>query len=128
MTLFGPHGPASRIPGETPAKPVWRVAAMQHVLSVSDSSFARDVIQSPVPVLVRFWARWCTPGQSTDAIVATLSREWAGRVTVVSVDTDASPLTTTTYCADHLPTYLLSQNGEPVNIAIIAMTENRRMP
>ncbi len=117
MTLFadeaGPHGPASRIPGETPAKPVWRVAAMQHVLSVSDSSFARDVIQSPVPVLVRFWARWCTPRRSTDAIVATLSREWAGRVTVASVDTDASPLTTA-YCADHLPTYLLFQNGEPV--------------
>ena len=79
MTLFadfadfadeaGPHGPASSIPGETPAKPVWRVAAMQHVLSVSDSSFARDVIQSPVPVLVRFWARWSTPSRSTDAIV-----------------------------------------------------------
>lgn len=110
----GPLGPDSRIPGETPAKPAWSKATMQHVLPVSDSSFARDVIQSPVPVLVRFWARWCTPCRSTDAIVATLAREWAGRVKVASVDTDASPRTTASYCADHLPTYLLFQHGEPV--------------
>lgn len=86
----------------------------QPVFQLRDASFARAVFRSAIPVLVRFRAAWCSPCRSTDATIATLAREWAGRVTVASVDTDASPVTAAMYCVDHIPVYVLFQNGAPV--------------
>lgn len=84
-----------------------------------DDSFDREVLQSRVPVLVSFWASWCTPCRSTAETAQVIADEFGDRILVTRVNTDASPKTTAAHSTDHLPAYLLFRQGTPV-IAIPA--------
>lgn len=81
---------------------------------VTDESFDRDVLRSAVPVLVSFFAPWCTPCRSTAAVAGALADEFSDRLLVARVDTDTSPVTAATYSADHVPACLLFWEGTPV--------------
>jgi thioredoxin 1 len=77
-----------------------------YVVEVDDDSFEKEVLTADVPVLVDFGAPWCGPCKSLAHIVARLAMETAGRVKVVTVDTDASPRTAQRYGIRAVPTIL----------------------
>ena len=87
---------------------------MAHPRVVSDGSFDQDVRQSQVPVLVSFFAPWCTPCAATAEVTDALAGDFGDRIRVLRVNTDTSPITTAKYSADHVPAYLLFWNGEPL--------------
>lgn len=87
---------------------------MSKPLIITDADFDEQVCQSEELVLVDFWASWCPPCSSMEAIVEALAERYAGTVTVGKLDVDANPQTADRFGVRSLPTLILFQHGEPV--------------
>lgn len=61
---------------------------MSKALEVTKSSFAAEVLNSDIPVLVDFWATWCMPCQMMAPILDELSVEMAGKVKIAKLNTE----------------------------------------
>ena len=85
---------------------------MADVLSVSDDSFEREVLQSDTPVLIDFWAPWCGPCRAIGPLVEDLAREYAGKLKVVKMNVDDNPRTPQQYGVRAIPNLLLIQGGQ----------------
>ncbi|MGB3482744.1 MAG: thioredoxin [Mycobacterium sp.] len=83
-------------------------------VTVSDDSFAEDVLKSSTPVLVDFWATWCGPCKMVAPVLEEIASEKAGQLTVAKIDVDANPETARDFQVVSIPTMILFQNGEAV--------------
>lgn len=83
--------------------------------TVTDATFEEEVLSSDVPVLVDFWADWCTPCKMIAPIVNDLSDEYEGRMKVAKMDVEASPQTPSKYGVRSIPTLLIFSEGSPVD-------------
>ena len=82
--------------------------------SVTDASFQADVLDSDVPVLVDFWADWCTPCKMIAPALEEISDELAGKVTIAKMDIMENPETPGRIGVQSIPLMVLYKNGEPV--------------
>jgi thioredoxin 1 len=85
---------------------------MAHPVTITDSSFQAEVLDSEIPVLIDFWASWCSPCKMIAPIVEDLSAEYEGRVKVGKVDVDANPVTPGMFGIMSLPTLMVFQDGK----------------
>jgi thioredoxin 1 len=91
------------------------------VLTLGDSSFDAEVLDSEVPVLVDFWATWCGPCLRLAPTVDAIAGEYAGRIKVGRLDVDQNERTADRYRVDALPTLLLFKNGRVVGHSTCAV-------
>lgn len=82
---------------------------------VTDATFAQDVEDSPVPVLVDAWAPWCGPCHMIAPIVDQLAAELAGRVRVVKLNVDDNPRTAARFDLRSIPTLLVLKGGREID-------------
>jgi thioredoxin 1 len=87
-------------------------------VAVTDETFKSEVLESDVPVLVDFWATWCGPCRMVAPILEELSEEYAGKVKIVKLDTDANQATTMAYGITSIPTLNVYSGGEIVKSII----------
>ncbi|HLK10027.1 MAG TPA: thioredoxin [Candidatus Binatia bacterium] len=85
---------------------------MADLVAVSDDSFEREVLQSPTPVLIDFWAPWCAPCRAIAPVVEELARDYAGRLKVVKMNVDDNPRTPVRYGVRGIPNLIIFQNGD----------------
>lgn len=85
---------------------------MSDVQQVSDASFDADVLKSPIPVLIDFWAPWCGPCRAIAPMVDELAKEYAGKLKVVKINVDDNPQTPTKYGVRGIPNLLLIKDGQ----------------
>lgn len=83
--------------------------------AVDDSNFDEIVLQAKTPVLVDFWAAWCSPCRMVAPVVEELAEEYEGRISFVKLDVDQNPKTASKYGIMSIPTLLLFKNGSPVS-------------
>ncbi|MDG1462862.1 MAG: thioredoxin TrxA [Gammaproteobacteria bacterium] len=81
------------------------------IAHVSDDNFQADVIQSDVPVLVDFWAEWCSPCKMIAPILEELAPEYEGRLNIAKIDVDANPKVPQQFGIRSIPTLILFKNG-----------------
>jgi thioredoxin 1 len=86
----------------------------QMTKAVTDQTFETEVLKSPKPVLVDYWAEWCGPCRMIGPIVDESAREYADRVTVAKLNIDENPATPTRYSVRSIPTLMLFKEGQPV--------------
>ena len=82
--------------------------------SVTDQSFATDVLAADKPVLVDFWAEWCGPCKMIAPALEEIAGEIGERVDIVKLNIDENPETPGHYGVRGIPTMVLFKNGKPV--------------
>ncbi|MGI0071814.1 MAG: thioredoxin family protein [Thermoplasmata archaeon] len=78
---------------------------------VNDETFELEVIRSPLPVVVDFYADWCAPCRVTEPVFRDLSGRLAGRVKFAKVNVDEASVVTRSYGIHSIPTYLFVRRG-----------------
>ena len=84
------------------------------VPAFTDSTFEKDVLQSPLPVVVDLWADWCAPCRAIAPTIEALSAELKGKITVGKLDIVANPQTPSRLGVTAIPTILLFKGGKEV--------------
>jgi len=88
---------------------------MSDLKAVTDANFETEVLKSEAPVLVDFWAPWCGPCRMVGPVMEKLAEQYAGRISVVKLNTDENPQVSMTYGIRSIPTVALFKGGEVVD-------------
>jgi len=88
---------------------------MDKPVAVTDDTFESTVLKAKLPVLVDFWAPWCSPCRMVAPLVEELSTEYEGKVVFVKFDVDENPKMASKYGIMSIPTLLIFKGGNPVS-------------
>jgi thioredoxin 1 len=85
-----------------------------NTVTVTDSSFASDVLNSDKLVLVDFWAEWCGPCRMVAPVLEEIGADHAETLTIAKLNIDENPNTARDFQVMSIPTMILFKGGEPV--------------
>ena len=94
---------------------------MGKALEFTDENFQREVLDSPVPVLVDFWAPWCGPCRMIAPLIDEIAKQYAGKLKCFKLNTDESPGVATEYGIRSIPTVMIFKNGKKMDTVIGAV-------
>jgi thioredoxin 1 len=83
-------------------------------VKVTDDTFAAEVTNSDIPVVVDFWAEWCGPCKQIGPSLEELSEEFAGQVKIVKVNVDENPNSPAQMGVRGIPALFLLKDGQVV--------------
>lgn len=90
-------------------------------IEVTDDTFKKEVLESPIPVLVDFWAIWCGPCRLIAPIVEELAQEYDSKMKFAKLDVDVNQKTAMEFGIRSIPTLLIFKNGKVVASVIGAV-------
>lgn len=92
-------------------------------IHISDAEFEKVVMQSPVPVIVDFWAPWCNPCKMIAPTLDKLSNEMGDKIVIAKVNTDDHAEWMQKFGIQGIPTLLFVSDGKVVHRQVGALPE-----
>jgi thioredoxin 1 len=92
---------------------------------VTDGTFDSEVLRSANPVLVDFWAEWCSPCKMIAPFLDEIAAEMSGKVTVAKLNIDENPQTPMKYGVRGIPTLILFKDGQVAATKIGALPKTK---
>ena len=92
---------------------------------ISDDTFEAEVLKSPIPVVVDFWAEWCGPCKMIGPSLEEISAELGEQVTIAKLNIDENPDAPGRYGVRGIPTMILFKAGAPAATKVGAEPKGR---
>ena len=87
----------------------------RRTIAITDDTWKREVEQSPIPVLVDFWAPWCGPCRVVGPILDQLARERGGKLKIAKLNVDENPRLSARFAVQSIPTMILFRGGRELD-------------
>jgi thioredoxin 1/putative thioredoxin len=122
MTILGGFGGKKGPGGSAPASK----SGTGGVPYVTERDFEREVLRSELPVLMEFTADWCEPCKAIAPEVEAFARESQGKVKVVKIDVDKSPVIAQQLRVQSVPTFMVVAEGR-IQDAVVGAIRKKKM-
>jgi len=96
-----------------------------NIVYLTDDSFQNEVLESPDPVLVDYWAEWCGPCKMIAPILNEIATEYQGRIKVAKLNIDENPQTPPRYGIRGIPTLMLFKDGNVEATKVGALSKSQ---
>ncbi len=96
----------------------------QTYVTITETNFSEEVLQSQKPVLVDFWAPWCGPCQVMGPVIKELAEAFQGKAVVGKVNVDDYPQLAAQYGIQSIPTLIIFRGGEVVDQVVGTMPKS----
>jgi len=81
-------------------------------IAITADNFHAEVLESPVPVLIDFWAPWCGPCKMVSPLLDQIAEEYSGRLKVGKVNVDEAGSIAEQHGVTSIPTLFLYKDGK----------------
>ncbi len=92
---------------------------------ITDDSFETDVLKSPTPVLVDYWAEWCGPCRMVAPILEEVAGELQGKLVIAKLNVDENREIPAKFGIRGIPTLMLFKNGELAATKVGALSKSQ---
>jgi thioredoxin 1 len=83
-------------------------------MTINGENFESEVLNSPIPVLIDFWAEWCGPCRMIGPLVDQLAAEYEGRIKIGKINVDEETALSDRHGIVSIPTLIVYKDGSPV--------------
>jgi thioredoxin 1 len=84
-------------------------------IEINETNFEKEVLSSDKPVLVDFWAPWCSPCKMLSPVIEEIASQYNGKSKVFKVNTDENMSLSAKFQITSIPCLILFKNGEVLN-------------
>ena len=95
------------------------------MIYTTDAKFEADVLKSEQPVLVDFWAEWCSPCRAIAPLLDDIANEYEGKMKVAKVDITNNQQTPAKLGIRSIPTLMVFKDGKLVATKVGALSKTQ---
>lgn len=94
-----------------------------NILELTEENFQKEVMESDIPVLVDFWAEWCSPCKALAPALHEMAGEAAGKFKIAKVNVDDNSGIANAHNVMNIPTMIIFKGGEEIERLVGLMSK-----